>query len=103
MVILLRSMRVKADQFADQLRAAGVPVHSDSGTGFFESMEVRDILSLLRLLDNQQQDVPMAAVLRSPLAKLPNADDCLARVRLALSRQGIPVSRSGRSIRPSRR
>ena len=66
-VILLRSMKVKADQFAEQLRLAGVPVHSDSGTGFFESMEVRDILSLLRLLDNQRQDVPMAAVLRSPL------------------------------------
>ncbi len=89
MVILLRSMRVKADQFADQLRAAGVPVHSDSGTGFFESMEVRDILSLLRLLDNQQQDVPMAAVLRSPLAKLPNADDCLARVRLAFRGKSV--------------
>jgi ATP-dependent helicase/nuclease subunit A len=83
MVILLRSLKVKADQFAEQLRAAGVPVHSESGTGFFESMEVRDTLSLLRLLDNQQQDVPMAAVLRSPLAKLPNADDCLAKVRLA--------------------
>jgi ATP-dependent helicase/nuclease subunit A len=89
-VILLRSMRVKADQFAEQLRAAGVPVHSDSGTGFFESMEVRDILSLLRLLDNQRQDVPMAAVLRSPLAKLPNADDCLARVRLAFRGKSIP-------------
>src|SRR5436190_635352 len=89
-VILLRSMKVKADQFAEQLRVAGVPVHSDSGTGFFESMEVRDILALLRLLDNQRQDVPMAAVLRSPLAKLPGADDCLARVRLASRDRSIP-------------
>jgi ATP-dependent helicase/nuclease subunit A len=90
MVILLRSMKVKADQFADQLRLAGIPVHSDSGTGFFESMEIRDVLSLLRLLDNQRQDVPMAAVLRSPLAKLPNADDCLATVRMKFADQTIP-------------
>ncbi len=89
MVILLRSMKVKADQFADQLRLAGIPVHSDSGTGFFESMEIRDVLSLLRLLDNQRQDVPMAAVLRSPLAKLPNAEDCLATVRLTCPDKAI--------------
>ena len=89
-VILLRSLKVKADQFAEHLRAASIPVHTDSGTGFFESIEVRDILSLLRLLDNQRQDVPMAAVLRSPLAKLPNADDCLAKVRLANPGKDVP-------------
>src|SRR5207247_3467492 len=88
MAILLRSLRVKADQFAEQLRLAGIPVHSESGIGFFESMEVRDILALLRLLDNQRQDVPVAAVLRSPLANLPNPDDCLAQIRLSY-RDGV--------------
>jgi ATP-dependent helicase/nuclease subunit A len=82
-VILLRSMKFKADQYADVLRQSGIPVHSESGTGFFESMEVRDVLALLSLLDNQRQDVPLAAILRSPLAALPNAEDSLARVRLA--------------------
>jgi ATP-dependent helicase/nuclease subunit A len=82
-VILLRAMMVKSDQFAEQLRARGIPVHSDSASGFFDSMEIRDMLALLRLLDNQRQDVPMAAVLRSPLVALPDTDDCLARIRLA--------------------
>ncbi len=82
-VILLRSMRYKADQFADILRAAGIPVHSESGTGYFDSMEVRDILALLKVLDNRQQDIPLAAVLRSPIASLPNPEDALARIRLA--------------------
>jgi ATP-dependent helicase/nuclease subunit A len=82
-VILLRSTKYKSAQYADVLRAARIPVHSDSGSGFFESMEIRDMLSLLRVLDNQQQDIPLAAVLRSPLASLPEPEDSLARIRLA--------------------
>lgn len=90
-VVLLRSMKYKSEQFAGILRAAGIPVHTDSGTGFFQSMEIRDMLALLRLLDNQQQDIPLAAVLRSPLSGLADADDCLARIRLAYpDRDAIP-------------
>ena len=82
-VILLRSMKFKADQYADVLRQSGIPVHSEGGTGFFESMEVRDVLALLSLLDNLRQDVPLAAILRSPLAALPEPEDSLARIRLS--------------------
>jgi ATP-dependent helicase/nuclease subunit A len=83
MVILLRAMQFKADAFADVLRAHNIPVHSDGGTGFFDATEVRDILSLLRILDNQLQDIPLAAVLRGPLAGIPQPDDALATIRLA--------------------
>ncbi len=82
-VILLRSMRYKADQFVSVLRSAGIPVHSESATGYFEATEVNDLLALLKILDNQQQDIPLAAVLRSPLAALPQAEENLARIRLA--------------------
>ncbi|MDP9173571.1 MAG: helicase-exonuclease AddAB subunit AddA [Planctomycetota bacterium] len=81
-VILLRSLQFKSDAFADVLRGHDIPVHSEKGKGFFEATEVRDILSLLAVLDNQQQDIPLAAVLRSPLAGLPDVDDCLAQIRL---------------------
>lgn len=81
--ILLRSMKFKSGQYVDVLRRAGIPVHSDSGSGFFESMEIRDVLSLLKTLDNPRQDIPLAAVLRSPIAAIPRAEDALARVRLA--------------------
>jgi ATP-dependent helicase/nuclease subunit A len=83
MVILLRSMKHKADEYAEVLEAAGIPVHSESSTGYFESTEVRDMLALLALLDNQRQDVPLASVLRSPLAELGRPEDAMARVRLA--------------------
>jgi ATP-dependent helicase/nuclease subunit A len=84
-VILLRATAHKADQIGDVLRAQGVPVYCDRGGGFFEAPEIRDMLALLSLLDNQRQDVPMAAVLRSPLSGLAHAEDVLARVRLAFA------------------
>jgi ATP-dependent helicase/nuclease subunit A len=82
-VVLLRSLQHKAEQFADVLRTHGIPVHADARGGFFESTEIRDMLALLSLLDNQRQDIPMAAALRSPLACIPSPDDALARIRLA--------------------
>jgi ATP-dependent helicase/nuclease subunit A len=76
-------MRYKADQYAEILRSAGIAVHSESATGYFESMEVRDMLALLKVLDNRRQDVPLAAFLRSPIACLAHPEDSLARIRLA--------------------
>ncbi len=90
-VILLRSLRHKADQYADILRQSGIPVHSESGTGFFASTEIRDMLAMLSLLDNQRQDIPLAAILRSPLAAMPNPEDCLARIRLAYAKMPEPI------------
>ncbi|HLL89017.1 MAG TPA: 3'-5' exonuclease, partial [Tepidisphaeraceae bacterium] len=81
--ILLRTRKFKIGQYATALRQAGVAVHADGGSGFFASQEVSDVLALLRLLDNRRQDVPMAAVLRSPIAALAEPEDALARVRLA--------------------
>ncbi len=82
-VVLLRSTLFKGETFAQQLRTMGVPVHTESKSGYFEATEVNDVLSLLHVLDNGRQDIPLAAVLRSPLANLPKPEDALARMRLA--------------------
>ncbi len=91
-VLLLRSLKNKAEQFAATLRGYGIPVYTDGGAGFFQAVEVQDMLALLSVLDNQQQDMPLAVVLRSPLALIPNPDDALARIRLAYNdpEQAIP-------------
>ncbi|MEO6436327.1 MAG: 3'-5' exonuclease, partial [Tepidisphaeraceae bacterium] len=78
------------DDYAEVLRRSLIPVHSESGTGYFESMEVNDVLALLKVLDNRAQDIPLAAVLRSPIAGLPDPEDILARVRLAYPDRSIP-------------
>jgi ATP-dependent helicase/nuclease subunit A len=87
-VILLRSIRYKSEQYAQVLRRAGIPVHAQSGTGYFDSTEIRDMLALLSVLDNQRQDIPLATVLRSPIANLPRPEDAFARVRMAFPMAG---------------
>ncbi len=80
-VILLRSMKIRAGLFVRTLSRLGIPVYADTSGGFFESLEVRDLLSLLAILDNEQQDIPLAAVLRSPLFGEPLSDNELVAIR----------------------
>ena len=42
-------------------------MYADTGSGYFESIEIRTIMSLLKIIDNPLQDIPMIAVLRSPI------------------------------------
>jgi ATP-dependent helicase/nuclease subunit A len=97
-VVLLRAMRHKADRFAEVIHAHGIDVHNEAAAGLFDTTEIRDVLCLLQILDNQRQDIPLAAVLRSPLGKLPEADDSLARIRLAYPQQeeSIPFHEAAR-------
>jgi len=69
MVVLMRSPAGKVEAFAKEFNRAGIPL-SAARSGFFQSIEITDLLSLLRLIDNPLQDVPLLAVLRSPLAGL---------------------------------
>lgn len=80
MVILLRSLSGYADRFAAVLNDAGIPAHTVSATGYFSTVEVQTVLSMLRILDNPRQDIPLTAVLRSPIAGL--SDEELAKLRL---------------------
>jgi ATP-dependent helicase/nuclease subunit A len=79
MVILMRSVEGRAERFAKEFNRAGVPLLA-SRAGFYSALEVMDLLNLLRLLDNPLQDLPLLAVLRSPLVGLTVAE--LAQVRL---------------------
>lgn len=78
MVVLMRSPRNKAEIFAREFSRAGVPLHVKRDS-FYSATEVSDLLSLLQLLDNPMQDLPLLAVLRSPLVGL--SVDELAMIR----------------------
>ncbi|HEY3368143.1 MAG TPA: UvrD-helicase domain-containing protein [Symbiobacteriaceae bacterium] len=80
-VILLRATTGRADIFLEAMSQAGIPAYAQLTTGYFAATEVAVILSLLQVLDNPRQDIPLAAVLRSPIVGLSSAD--LARIRLA--------------------
>jgi ATP-dependent helicase/nuclease subunit A len=78
--ILLRSPSAKSESYAKEFSKLGVPLRVERG-GFYESLEVSDLLCLLQVLDNPLQDLPALAVLHSPLVGL--TLDELATIRLA--------------------
>lgn len=79
-VILLRTTRNAANTFIEEFRKAGIPAFAELGTGYFDAIEIETLLSLLKIIDNPHQDIPLAAVLRSPIVGL-NAQE-LAETRL---------------------
>ena len=56
-----------APTFVEELTNASIPVFADTATGYFETVEIRTIMSLLQIIDNPMQDIPLIAVLRSPI------------------------------------
>ncbi|KMJ57874.1 ATP-dependent helicase [Bacillus sp. LL01] len=82
-VILMRSMPW-APQFMDEFKQEGLPLYANLSTGYFEATEVAILLSLLKIIDNPYQDVPLASVLRSPIVGLDSND--LATIRIQQKR-----------------
>ena len=80
MAVLLRAPANKAEAYAKEFERADVPFVIEHG-GFYDKVEIADLLSLLQLLDNPLQDVPAIAVLHSPLAGFSLNE--LATIRLA--------------------
>ena len=68
--ILRRSLAGYGNRLVEALRNAGIPAYVEENTGYFESMEIQLLLALLQIIDNPEQDLPMAAVLRSPMVGL---------------------------------
>ena len=79
-VILLRATKNWSESLLNELGTEGIPAYADTGSGYFESIEIRTIISLLKVIDNPMQDVPMIALLRSPIMNF--LADELSDVRL---------------------
>lgn len=67
-VILLRATEKYAPAFTEELKNFDIPVFADTGSGYFEAVEIKTVLALLQIIDNPRQDIPLLAVLRSPVA-----------------------------------
>jgi len=65
-VILTRSVKGFADVFAEVLSKEGIPAYTGTKEGYFSTQEIGVLLDYLRVLDNEWQDIPLAAVLASP-------------------------------------
>lgn len=83
--ILMRSPNNLAATYRRVLTMNGVPVAAGQGGGFYNSIEISTVMSMLAVIDNPHQDIPLIAVLRSPVFSF-TADE-LSAIR-ALSKTG---------------
>lgn len=87
MIILLRSTLSWAPVMIEELRLQGIPAYGELSQGYFQASEVETMLSLLQIIDNPRQDIPLAAVLRSPIYGF--TEEELADIRLASASGGF--------------
>jgi ATP-dependent helicase/nuclease subunit A len=85
MVVLLRAASNKVEVYAKAFAAIGVPLETKRD-GFFSAQEVLDLCNVLTILDNPQQDIPLVAVLRSPLVGMSANELAVVRVTAGRSR-----------------
>ena len=84
-VILMRSPRSRLKAFTAALAEQNIPCAADESSDFFAAVEIAVVWSLLQVIDNPRQDVPLISVLRSPLFGF--SPDRLAAIR-ALQKDG---------------
>ena len=68
--ILRRSLAGWGMRAVEAMRQAGIPAVVNERDGYFEAQEIQLLLALLSIIDNPEQDLPMAAVLHSGLVGL---------------------------------
>ncbi len=78
--ILLRSTKTSAPVYEKELIKLDIPVFSDSSTEYLETIEIQTIISLLKIIDNPLQDIPLVTVMRSNIGDF--NDNELIQIRL---------------------
>ncbi len=78
--ILMRSLATKGDKLAKVLSNEGIPAYSEKSNSLFEAFEVNVFLSLLQIIDNPLQDIPLLSVMLSPIFGF--TPDDIAKLRI---------------------
>ncbi|MGL6174421.1 MAG: 3'-5' exonuclease, partial [Cellulosilyticaceae bacterium] len=68
-VILLRA-KSNAGIFEETLLSKGIDAYAEVNSSFFDALEIQTMISLLQIVDNPMQDIPLLTVLRSPIVGL---------------------------------
>ncbi|MHB8131064.1 MAG: UvrD-helicase domain-containing protein [Mobilitalea sp.] len=78
-VILLRTMSNWSEVFVNTLMQEGISAYADTGTGYFQTLEIMTVLNMLRIIDNPRQDIPLVGVLYSPVVGMTTTELALVR------------------------
>ena len=77
--ILLRTSSGVANVYEKEISELEIPVYSDSSSQYLQSVEIETIMSLLRIINNPMQDIPLVTVMRSPIGNF--TDNELIEIR----------------------
>lgn len=78
--ILLRTSSGVANVYEKEISELEIPVYSDSSSQYLQSVEIETIMSLLRIINNPMQDIPLVTVMRSPIGNF--TDNELIEIRM---------------------
>lgn len=79
-VVILTLSHKQGQVYFDALAEAGIPVVMEHKRGFFDTREISLMVSMLQVIDNPHQDIPLAAVLLGPMFSF--TEEELAKVRV---------------------
>jgi len=66
-VILLQKVAGTGEKVANVLKENGVPAYANNKTGFYETDEIKLIMSFLKILDNELDDISLAGIMYSKI------------------------------------
>ncbi len=67
MVVLMRKTKDIAPVFEKVFEEWGIPAYSEVGHSYLGALEIQTVLAVLQIIDNPRQDIPLIAVMRSPM------------------------------------
>jgi len=79
-IVLLTPTRSNNLLILDYFQRFGLPVVINDAQNYFQTTEIQIMLSLLKVIDNPNQDIPLVSVLRSPIVGLNENELALIRI-----------------------
>ncbi len=80
-VVLMRSPKAYTSSFERIFARAGIPVYCDNSGGYFDTEEISFLMSFLKIVDNPDDDIALAAVLKNPIFGFD--ENMLLRIRMS--------------------
>ena len=86
-VILLRSTSGWDDVFKKVLNDEMIPCYTESKSGYFDTVEVRNVIEFLKVIDNPMQDIPLFGIMTSIFGGF--SDEEMAEIKAFGNENGV--------------